>query len=272
MTEIETAVGSPRLKLTCSRDELVEQLAVVARAVSTRARGADPRRDPAAGRATAGSTLAATDMELSLRASLDAEVEGEGAVVVPGPPARRHRAAAAATTARWRSRTGAESTRARSSAAPASYRLHTHSAPRTSRGCPRSTPRRRFTVDRDALLETIARVAPLGVARRVAPGADRHPRPLRGRPARDGRDRLLPAVGEGDAIEGDGARARGDRPGAGADGARRASRTATASCRARRPREPRRLRRRRRLADDAAGSTASSRTTSSSCPRRSSTR
>src|SRR5205823_13007072 len=29
-------------------------------------------------------TLAATDMELSLRASLEAQVEGEGAVVVPG--------------------------------------------------------------------------------------------------------------------------------------------------------------------------------------------
>ena len=43
---------------------------------------------------------------------------------------------------------------------------------------------------------------PRAVARRVAPGADRHPRPLRGRQDRDGRDRLVPALGEGDGARG----------------------------------------------------------------------
>ena len=76
------AVGSG-MKVTCSRDELVQKLAIVSRAVSTRATvlvlGGILLR------AEGGELqLAATDMELSLRTALDAEVEGEGAVVVPG--------------------------------------------------------------------------------------------------------------------------------------------------------------------------------------------
>src|SRR5687767_9177628 len=71
------------MMVTCSRDELVQKLAIVSRAVSTRAtvlvlgglmlRGEDGELQ-----------LAATDMELSLRAAFGAQVEGEGAVVVPG--------------------------------------------------------------------------------------------------------------------------------------------------------------------------------------------
>src|SRR5512133_325175 len=82
MTEIETAVGSP-VKVTCSKDALTRALSVVGRAVSTRAtvqvlggvllRAGDGQVE-----------LAATDMELSLRLSVDAQVEGEGAVVAPG--------------------------------------------------------------------------------------------------------------------------------------------------------------------------------------------
>src|SRR5262249_21529193 len=82
MTEIETAVGSA-VKVTCPKDELTRALAVVGRAVSNRAsvqvlsgvllQGADGQL-----------RLAATDMELSLRLSVDAHVEGAGAVVAPG--------------------------------------------------------------------------------------------------------------------------------------------------------------------------------------------
>jgi DNA polymerase III subunit beta len=82
MIETDVAVTSG-LILTCSRDELAEQLALVSRAVSTRSavqvlqgvllRAEDGRLH-----------LAATDMELSLRASLEADVAEEGAVVVPG--------------------------------------------------------------------------------------------------------------------------------------------------------------------------------------------
>jgi DNA polymerase-3 subunit beta len=82
MIETDVMVGSG-MKIVCSRDELGAKLAVVARAVSTRT-----TVQILSGillRAEAGELhVAATDMELSVRTSLDAQVEGEGAVVVPG--------------------------------------------------------------------------------------------------------------------------------------------------------------------------------------------
>jgi DNA polymerase III subunit beta len=82
MIETEVMVGEA-LKLTCARDELVAKLAVVSRAVSTRT-----AVQILAGillRAENGELhLAATDMELSLRTSLEANVDEEGAVVVQG--------------------------------------------------------------------------------------------------------------------------------------------------------------------------------------------
>src|ERR687886_568401 len=83
MLDAETVVGTGTMKVTCTREELTQKLAIVARGVSTRTAvqilggilltAADGRL-----------TLAATDMELSLRAALSAQVEGEGSVVVPG--------------------------------------------------------------------------------------------------------------------------------------------------------------------------------------------
>src|SRR3954454_12553075 len=83
MIDSETMLGTGMLKLSVSRDALVDRLALVARGVSSRTavlvlggiqlRAAEGRLQ-----------LAATDMELSLRSSVDAEVEGEGEVVVPG--------------------------------------------------------------------------------------------------------------------------------------------------------------------------------------------
>ena len=71
------------MKLSCSRDELSQKLAVVARAVSSRTTvlvlgGILLRAE------NGELQLAATDMELSLRTSLEAQVDGDGAVVVPG--------------------------------------------------------------------------------------------------------------------------------------------------------------------------------------------
>src|ERR671939_1397526 len=83
MLEAETVVSSGTMKVSCTRAELTQKLGVVSRGVSTRTAvqilggillQAEHDR----------LTLAATDMELSLRASLDAQVEGDGAVVVPG--------------------------------------------------------------------------------------------------------------------------------------------------------------------------------------------
>jgi DNA polymerase-3 subunit beta len=82
MIETDVMVGSG-MKIVCSRDELGAKLAVVARAVSTRT--AVQILSGILLRAEAGELhLAATDMELSVRTSLEAQVEGEGAVVVPG--------------------------------------------------------------------------------------------------------------------------------------------------------------------------------------------
>jgi DNA polymerase-3 subunit beta len=82
MNPIETAVGSG-MRLTCSRDELGQALGVVSRAVSTR--GAVQILGGIMLRAEAGSLqVAATDMEISLRTTVDAEIGEDGAVVVPG--------------------------------------------------------------------------------------------------------------------------------------------------------------------------------------------
>jgi DNA polymerase III subunit beta len=90
---VETAEGATGgmsstgtgMKIEVAREELVAKLGVVSRAVSTRG-----TVQVLAGilLATEGDviTLAATDMELSLRTTLDAQVDGEGAVVIPGKP------------------------------------------------------------------------------------------------------------------------------------------------------------------------------------------
>ena len=82
MIETDIEVGSG-LKITCDRDQLVDRLSTVSRVVSTRGSvqvlaGVLLRPD--------GNTLelAATDMELSLRTTLQAQVEGSSSVVVPG--------------------------------------------------------------------------------------------------------------------------------------------------------------------------------------------
>jgi DNA polymerase III subunit beta len=82
MIETTTVAGSA-LKITCTRDELIRQLGIVTRAASTRT-----TVQVLAGillRSEGGKLeLSATDMEISLRTGLDAEVATEGAVVVPG--------------------------------------------------------------------------------------------------------------------------------------------------------------------------------------------
>ena len=82
MAAMATGTG---MKIGVARDELVATLGVVARAVSTR--GTVQVLSGILLRADGDTlTLAATDMELSLRTTLDAQVEGDGAVVIPGKP------------------------------------------------------------------------------------------------------------------------------------------------------------------------------------------
>src|SRR5919205_1998805 len=84
MIESNTMVGTGTgMKVVCSRDELAQRLGIVVRAVSTRS--SVQILSGVLLRAEAGELhVAATDMELSLRSSLEAQVEDEGAAVVPG--------------------------------------------------------------------------------------------------------------------------------------------------------------------------------------------
>jgi DNA polymerase-3 subunit beta len=71
------------LSVRCSRDDLATSLGVVARAASSR--GAVQVLSGVLLQVEEGRlTLAATDMEISIRASLSGEVSGDAAVVVPG--------------------------------------------------------------------------------------------------------------------------------------------------------------------------------------------
>ena len=154
MIESDIAVGAG-LRITCTKEELVQGLTLVGRAVSSRtaiqilsgilleARDGELR-------------LAATDMELSLRAAVPARVEGDGAVVLPGRtlvdiarllPSEEvtieHRASESVVHV---------------VSGSASYTLHTFNAEDFPR-LPELADAQTFAVDREALLETIGRVA-----------------------------------------------------------------------------------------------------------------
>src|SRR5256885_992609 len=154
MIESNTMVGTG-IKVVCQRDELSQRLGVVARAVSTRASvqilsGVLLRAE------TGRLHLAATDMELSLRSSLEAQVEGDGSVVVPGrllvdlvrllPDSEvtiEHRA---------------DESVVRVTSGPSSSTLHTYAAEDFPR-LPDLDTVGTFTVDRQSLLDTVSRVA-----------------------------------------------------------------------------------------------------------------
>src|SRR5215510_6558111 len=76
-------VSSTELRATCSRADLAAALATVSRGLSTR--GTVQVLGGILLRADEGRLLlAATDMEISLRATVAGTIEGDGAVVVPG--------------------------------------------------------------------------------------------------------------------------------------------------------------------------------------------
>jgi DNA polymerase-3 subunit beta len=149
------SVAATRMNVACRSEELAEKLAVVGRGVSTRTSvhvltGILLRAEE--GRLW----LAATDMEISLRLALEAGVEEEGSVVVPGrllvdiarllPPGDvvlEHRA---------------EEGIARLTCGPASYGLHTFSAEDFPR-LPELDGTDRFTVERQAFLDTVSKVS-----------------------------------------------------------------------------------------------------------------
>jgi DNA polymerase-3 subunit beta len=153
MTSMDTVVAT-RMKVTCPREELAQKLGVVGRAVSSRTsvniltgimlRAEDGRL-----------SLAATDMEISLRVTLDAQVEEEGSVVIPGRllvdivrllPAGE-------VTLEHRAEEGI----AHLVCGSASYGLHTYSPDDFPR-LPEIAPDESFSIERAALLDTIMKV------------------------------------------------------------------------------------------------------------------
>jgi DNA polymerase III subunit beta len=153
MTSIDTVVGTS-MKLTCTKDELAEKLQVAGRGVSTRTtvqilagillRASDGRL-----------SLSATDMEISLRVSLEAQVEDEGAIVVPGRllvDIVRLLPAGEVTISHRADEGVIELT-----CASASYRLNTYAAEDFPR-LPEIEDESAFTVDKEAFVDTIARV------------------------------------------------------------------------------------------------------------------
>jgi DNA polymerase-3 subunit beta len=152
--ETDIIVGTA-MKVTCSREDFVARLGIVSRAVSTRSsvqilagvllRAADGELH-----------LAATDMELSLRTSLDAQVEGDGSVVVPGRLLVDIARLLPDTDVQLEHR--AEEGVLRVTCGTASYQLHTYSAEDFPR-LPEVDDADVFSVDAEALLETVAQVS-----------------------------------------------------------------------------------------------------------------
>jgi DNA polymerase III subunit beta len=154
MVEIETALGTS-MRITCSKDELVAALAVVSRAVSTRStvqvlsgiflRAEGDRVE-----------LAATDMELSVRLGLDAQIEGGGAVVVPGRLLVDLARLLPDTEVALEHKP--EEGVLQVVSGPSSSRLHTYSAEDFPK-LPDAEAAQTFAVDRATFLDTVAKVA-----------------------------------------------------------------------------------------------------------------
>ncbi len=153
--ETDTVTSSGTMKIACSKDELTQKLGIVSRGVS--ARTAVQILTGILLRAEGGTlTVASTDMELSLRTSLEAQVEGEGAVVVPGRLLLDLARLLPESDVSIEHR--AEESAVQITCGSAAYRLNTYAAddfPRLSELAASAL----HTVESEALLETIARVS-----------------------------------------------------------------------------------------------------------------
>ena len=232
------------MKISTKRDALFAQLQTVTRAASTRS--AVQALSGVHLRASGGAIeLRATDMEIGLRVPLEGEVVRDGAVVLPARLLVDVVRALPADDVTLELRPSEQDVELVGGAATFHIRtLRLEDFP----PFPETEAEGRVQVPGPAFVETVLEGRPVGVARRDAAGAHRHPRLRFGRGAADGRDRLLPPVGQGDAAR-RAARGllRGQRAGAGAAGAD-ADRPARRRGPARRvgAREPGRLRGRRR--------------------------
>jgi DNA polymerase III subunit beta len=143
------------LKVTLQRDTFADKVSVVARGLSTRASvlvlgGIQLTTGPD------GLELGATDMELSLRSTVEADVSGEGTVVVPGRLLLD--IAKALPDAEVRLEHLADEAVLAITSGSASYRIHTYAA-EDFPNLPELDNAALQDVDREALLGTIARVS-----------------------------------------------------------------------------------------------------------------
>lgn len=156
MIETDTSLSSG-IKLKCSRERLVETVALVARAVSART-----SVQVLAGillRAEKGRLhLAATDMELSITSSLEADVEGEGESVVPGRVFVDACRSLPVNEADVTIEQASGSRMVSLTCGGASYRLNV-STPEDFPRLPKMTEEGVFKVNRDTFLDTVGRVA-----------------------------------------------------------------------------------------------------------------
>jgi DNA polymerase-3 subunit beta len=153
--EADTVIAQGTLKATCSRDDLLNALGLVSRGVSTRTSVqilAGILLEAGEGKLR----LAATDMEVSLRTKIEATIEAEGSVVVPGrlllELARLLPEAEVVLEHKL------EEAVCEISCGSASYRLHTYNAEDFPR-LPETEGIELHEVDRHTMLETIARVS-----------------------------------------------------------------------------------------------------------------
>jgi DNA polymerase-3 subunit beta len=153
MIDSEIVMGTG-LRITVSRDDLAAKLALVARGVSTRTTvlvlgGIQLRAE--GGRLH----LASTDMELSLRSSVEAQVSDEGVAVVPGR--LLHDIVRSLPDAEVTIEHHPDEAIVVVTAGTANYRLHTYSAEDFPR-LPDVDAAQFHAVDRDVLIETVGRV------------------------------------------------------------------------------------------------------------------
>jgi DNA polymerase-3 subunit beta len=154
MNQTETVIGAG-LKIVCAREELAQKLSVVGRGVSTRT--AVQILSGILLRATGGrAELAATDMELSIRTSLEGQAEGDGAVVVPGRLLvdLSRLLPASEVTIEHRE----EENILHVQCGPAEYRLNTYGAEDFPR-LPDTDTAATYTVSADTVLETLGSVS-----------------------------------------------------------------------------------------------------------------
>src|SRR5260221_6576808 len=154
MTETEIVVGTG-LRITCSKDALVQALGVVSRAVSTRT-SVQILSGILLEAANNELKVAATDMELSLRATLPARVEGDGAIVLPGKTLADIARLLPADAVEIEHKPSESVVHVTSGTA--SYTLHTYN-PEDFPRLPELDAVSTFAVEREPLLETIGRVA-----------------------------------------------------------------------------------------------------------------